>query len=57
MAYEVTHGDETRRYVPERTAKVVEDEFGYLLCSECGAIQPEEYETYYCWNCGARLVD
>ena len=41
----------------EHTAKVVEDEFGHLLCSECGAMQPEDYETYYCWNCGARQMD
>ena len=41
----------------ERTAKVIENEFGHLLCSECGAMQPEDYETYYCWSCGAKQVD
>lgn len=35
---------------------VVEDEFGYLTCSECGAVQPEEYTTCYCWNCGRKVV-
>lgn len=38
--------------------KIVEDEdTGFLCCSECGAIQPEDYTVYYCWCCGAKVVD
>lgn len=41
----------------ERTGRIKEDETGYLVCSECGAIQPEEWTVYYCWNCGAKVVE
>ena len=33
----------------------VEDEFGYTTCSECGAVLPEDYTVYYCWNCGRKV--
>ena len=38
-----------------RKCRVVEDEFGHLTCSECGAMQPEDYTVYYCWYCGAKV--
>lgn len=43
---------------PERTCRIkVDAETGcFLTCSECGAIQPEDYTVYYCWSCGARVV-
>ena len=46
-------------YTPERTCHIKEDaDTGcFLVCSECGAIQPEEWTVYYCWNCGAKVVE
>lgn len=43
----------------ERTCRIKEDaDIGcFLVCSECGAIQPEEWTVYYCWCCGARVVE
>ena len=26
------------------------------VCSECGAVQPDDFTVYYCWNCGAKVV-
>ena len=44
-------------YVPEMTCKVEEYEnTGIPVCSECGAIQPEDYTVYYCWCCGRKVV-
>jgi len=43
-------------WVRERTGRIKEDETGFLVCSECGAIQPEEWTVYYCWCCGAKVV-
>lgn len=41
----------------ERTCKVLEhDELPYAICSECGAIQPDDFTVYYCWACGAKVV-
>lgn len=61
VAYEVTLDGETRRYVPERTAKKVKVprkdhlRIGHMECSECGA--PIGYNSRYCHLCGARLED
>ena len=30
---------------------------GIPVCSECGAIQPEDYTVYYCWCCGRKVVE
>ena len=46
-------------YVKERTCRIVEYDaavFG-LVCSECGAVQPDDFTVYYCWNCGAKVVE
>ena len=41
----------------ERTCRIVEyDEAPYPVCSECGAVQPDDYTVYYCWNCGAKVT-
>lgn len=41
----------------ERTCRIVEyDEAPFPVCSECGAVQPDDYTVYYCWNCGAKVV-
>ena len=41
-----------------RTCKIVEyDEAPYPVCSECGAIQPDDFTVHYCWCCGAKVVD
>lgn len=40
------------------TCHEVEDEdTGFICCSECGAIHDESYTGYYCWCCGAKVVD
>ena len=42
----------------ERTCRIIEyDESPYPVCSECGAVQPDEFTVYYCWSCGAKVVD
>lgn len=33
-----------------------QDELPYLVCSNCGAIQPEDHTVYFCWSCGAKVV-
>lgn len=44
-------------YVQERTCRIVEyDEAPFPVCSECGAVQPDDFTVYYCWNCGAKVV-
>lgn len=41
----------------ERTCRIIEhEELPYPVCSECGAIQPDDYTVYYCWSCGAKVV-
>lgn len=43
--------------IMERTCSIEEpDELPYPVCSECGAIQPDDYMVYYCWSCGAKVV-
>ena len=40
----------------ERTCRITEyDEASYPVCSECGAVQPEDFTVYYCWNCGRKV--
>ena len=42
----------------ERTCRITEyDEAPFPVCSECGAVQPDDFTVYYCWNCGAKVVD
>lgn len=44
-------------YVPERTCHIHEYEYTCIpICSECGAPQPEDYEVYFCWSCGAKVI-
>ena len=50
--------DETRRYVPERTCELtLYEDTGITVCSECGAVQPDDWTVYYCWSCGKRVVE
>lgn len=60
------HGDERRRYVPERTCRAIrhKNEFGHfdLHCSECHhlmMIQRDGSETMpnYCDECGCKVVE
>lgn len=38
------------------TCHEIEDEdTGFIVCSECGAIHDESYTAYYCWCCGRRV--
>ena len=40
------------------TCHEVEDEdTGFIVCSECGAVHDENYTSYYCWCCGKKVVD
>lgn len=42
----------------ERTCRIAEyNEAPFLACSECGAVQPDDFMVYYCWSCGAKVVD
>ena len=39
------------------TCHEVEDEdTGFIVCSECGAVHDENYTSYYCWCCGKKVV-
>jgi len=50
--------DETLRYVPERTCELaLYEDTGITVCSECGAVQPDDWTVYYCWSCGRRIVE
>ena len=59
-AMEVTCDGETRRYVPERTAKVVKVPrkshvaLGHYECENCG--QTIDVGDKFCKNCGFRLI-
>ena len=38
------------------TCHEIEDEdTGFIVCSECGAVHDESYTAYYCWCCGRRI--
>jgi len=40
------------------TCHEVEDEdTGFIVCSECGAVHDTDYTNYYCWCCGRKVVD
>ncbi len=40
------------------TCHEIEDEdTGFIVCSECGAVHDTDYTDYYCWCCGARVVE
>ena len=42
----------------ERTCRIVEyNDAPIPVCSECGAVQPDDYAVYYCWSCGAKVRD
>lgn len=53
------HGDERRRYVPERTCHNVGAEYSKagFECSECGAIDLDFVAPDFCHGCGARVVE
>ena len=51
------HSARVHEFERRRECRITEDEdTGFLCCSECGAIQPEDYTVYYCWDCGARVA-
>ena len=52
----VFYGRKAVRYVPERTCRIVEDEEGDSVCSECGAHYLCMTDASYCPDCGARVV-
>lgn len=31
------------------------EDTGILVCSECGAMQPDDHTVYYCWCCGRKV--
>ena len=32
------------------------EDTGITVCSECGAVQPDDWTVYYCWSCGRKVV-
>lgn len=42
-------------WLPKWSHIIEEEETGTPVCANCGAIQPEDYTVYYCWNCGAKF--
>ena len=32
------------------------EDTGIPVCSECGAVQPDDHIVYYCWCCGRKVV-
>lgn len=55
-----TAPEEPRRYVPERTCRVVREEGGFPCCSACGSLEVVDdvagvYD--YCPRCGARVEE
>ena len=52
----VKRGPELRRYVPERTCRMVPVVNGRVWeCSECGQVSLVEVKSGYCPRCGARI--
>ena len=43
--------------MPPEPGRWVEDEYGFVRCSQCGMEwdEPEHPETNYCPNCGAKM--
>lgn len=31
------------------------EDTGIPVCSECGAVQPEDHTVYFCWCCGRKV--
>ena len=31
------------------------EDTGILVCSECGAMQPDDHTVHYCWCCGRKV--
>lgn len=41
----------------ERKCEIIEyPDAPIPVCSECRAVQPDDFTVYYCWNCGARVI-
>ena len=36
--------------------EVEDEDTGFIVCSECGAIHDVDYTSYYCWCCGRKVV-
>lgn len=36
--------------------EVEDDDTGFIVCSECGAVHDDSYTNYYCWCCGRKVV-
>lgn len=36
--------------------EVEDEDTGFIVCSECGAVHDENYTSYYCWCCGKKVV-
>lgn len=35
--------------------EIEDEDTGFIVCSECGAVHDESYTAYYCWCCGRRI--
>ena len=45
-----TNGERT-----ETCHEIEDEDTGFIVCSECGAVHDESYTAYYCWCCGRRI--
>ena len=57
LRYEVTPEQAVEATLGRGECRQIETEEGFIVCSECGAPQPEDYTVYYCWCCGRKVVD
>ena len=57
MVTDLTPEQAVEATLGRETCRQIETEEGFIVCSECGAPQPEDYTCYYCWCCGRKVVD
>lgn len=55
--YDLTPEQAVEATLGRGMCRQIETEEGFIVCSECGAPQPEDYTVYYCWCCGRKVVD
>lgn len=58
VAYNLTPAQAIAATLSAGTCHEVEDEdTGFIVCSECGAVHDTDYTNYHCWCCGRKVVD
>lgn len=43
-------------YKREECREVEDEDTGFIVCSECGAVHDADYTAYYCWCCGRKVM-